>query len=103
MLVTVIVLTVLLTASVIANVLLWKAGERQLEAKEIVIKERDDYADWISEWRAQVFQTYAHMKMLDDKDMFSKDDDVGVVFSEMKTLIQSLNDRTAETTEEEGE
>ena len=103
MLVTVIVLTVLLTASVIANVLLWKAGERQLEAKEIVIIERDDYADWISEWRAQVVQTYAHMKMLDDKDMFSKDDDVGVVFSEMKTLIQSLNDRTAETTEEEGE
>lgn len=83
----------MLTASIIANVLLWKAGERQLAINEL-------YSNWISEWREQVFKTYAHMQMLDDKEIFSKDDEVGVVFEEMKNVIQSLNDRTEETTEE---
>jgi hypothetical protein len=89
----VILLSVLLTASVVANVLLWRAGERQLAINEI-------YANWISDWREQVFKVWAHMKLLDDKQMFEKDDDVGVVFQDMKILIQSLNDRTEETTAE---
>jgi hypothetical protein len=92
----VILLSVLLTVSIIANVLLWRAGERQLEINEI-------YSNWISEWREQVFKTWAHMKLLDDKQMFEKDDDVGVVFQEMMFLIKSINDRTEETTEKEGE
>ena len=89
----VILLSVLLTASVVVNVLLWRAGERQLAINEI-------YANWISDWREQVFKVWAHMKLLDDKQMFEKDDDVGVVFQDMKILIQSLNDRTEETTSE---
>jgi hypothetical protein len=89
----VILLLVLLTASVVLNVLLWKAGERQIVINEL-------YSHWISEWRRQVLKTWFHMKMLDDKQMFEKDDEVGVVFQDMKDLIQSLNDRTEETTEE---
>jgi hypothetical protein len=89
----VILLTVLLTASIVLNILLWKAGERQLIINEL-------YSSWISEWRAQVLKTWAHMKLLDERQMFEKDDDVGIVFQDMKDLIQSLNDRTEETTEE---
>jgi len=89
----VILLSVLLTMSIVANVLLWKAGVRQLAISEL-------YANWISDWREQVFKVWAHMKLLDDKQMFEKDDDVGVVFQDMKILIQSLNDRTEETTAE---
>jgi len=89
----VILLTVLLIGSIVANVFLWKAGERQLAINEL-------YVDWISDWREQVFKVWAHMKMLDDKQMFEKDDDVGIVFQDMKILIKSLNDRTEETTEE---
>jgi len=93
----VILLSVLLSASIIANVLLWKAGERQLVINEM-------YTNWISDWRAQVFKVWAHMKMLDEKQMFEKDDEVGIVFQDMMLLIKSLNDRTEETTEEiEGE
>ena len=40
------------------------------------------------------------MKMLDEKQMFEKDDEVGIVFQDMRDLIRSLNDRTEETTEE---
>lgn len=83
----------MLTVSVIVNVLLWRAGERQLIINEI-------YANWISDWREQVFKVWAHMKLLDDKQMFEKDDDVGIIFQDMKILIKSLNDRTEETTEE---
>jgi hypothetical protein len=93
MLITVILLSVLLTASIVANFLLWRAGLRQLAIVEL-------YEGWISEWRAQVFKTWTHMKLLDEKEMFSKDDEVGVVFQDMKELIEELNDRTEETTEE---
>ena len=96
MLITVILLSVLLTASVIANFLLWKAGVRQLEVNDL-------YESWIAEWRAEVFKTWMHMKLLDEKQMFEKDDEVGVVFQDMMTLIRSLNDRTEETTETDGE
>ena len=96
MLITVILLSVLLTASVIANFLLWKAGVRQLKVNDL-------YENWIAEWRAEVFKTWMHMKLLDEKQMFEKDDEVGVVFQDMMTLIQSLNDRTEETTETDGE
>jgi len=96
MLITVILLSVLLTASIVANFLLWRAGERLLIISEL-------YEDWISEWRSEVLKTWMHMKLLDEKQMFEKDDEVGVVFQDMMALIQSLNDRTEETTEKEGE
>ena len=91
-----VILSLLLTASVIGNILFFKAGERQLALNEL-------YANWISEWRAYVFKTYSHMKMLDQKQMFEKDDDVGVVFEDMKLLIEDLNDKTEENIEEERE
>lgn len=86
-------LSVLLTASVVSNVLLWKAGERQLLIKEVYFK-------LLSEWRSQIIKTWIHMKMLDDKQMFEKDDEVGVVFQDMKDLIQSLSENTEEIAEE---
>lgn len=92
----VILLFGLLVASIVVNVLLWKAGERQLVINEL-------YTKWITDWRALVFKTYAHMKLLDEKQMFEKDDEVGVVFQDMQQLIKSLNDRTEEETTEQGE
>ena len=86
-------MSILLVLSLAANVLLWRAGEIQLETKEM-------YADWISEWRSHVLKTYAHMKLLDDKQMFEKDDEVGVVFEDMKILIDSLNEKIEEVVEE---
>lgn len=88
----IVLLAVLLIASIVVNVLLFKAGERQALRTEI-------YEKWIEEWRADVLKTYAHMKMLDEKEMFSKDDDVGVVFQDMVGLIENLNSRTQETEE----
>lgn len=92
----IVILVLLLAASITTNVLLFKAGETQRQIKEI-------YESWIEEWRADVLKTYAHMKLLDDKQMFEKDDDVGVVFRDMSILIESLNNKTQEITVEEEE
>lgn len=91
----VVLLSVLLISSAIFNFLLWRAAERQLAINEL-------YVNWISEWRTQVLKTWVHMRMLDDKQMFEKDDEVGIVFQDMKDLIQNLSDKTEETIEEEG-
>ncbi len=87
---------ILLIASVIGNILLYKAGTRQLIMNEI-------YEKWISEWRQEVFKMWSHMKFLDDKQMFEKDDEVGIVFQDMKMLLKSLNDKIEEETIEKGE
>ena len=90
----IVLLTVLLIASTVVNVLLFRAGERQLAVNAT-------YLQWIKDCRTEVFKTYAHMKMLDDKEMFSKDDEVGMAFTDMVTVLEDLNSKVQE--EPEGE
>jgi len=89
----VILLSVLLITSFLGNFILYRAGERQLIINEL-------YEKWIREWRTDVFKVWAHIKLLDDKQMFEKDDEVGIVFQDMKMLIKSLNDKIEEEIEE---
>ena len=96
MLILVIILSVLLSASIVGNVIFYRAAERQLIITEI-------YEEWISNFRDQALKTWAHMKMLDDKQMFEKDDDVGILFQDIKSIIQDLNDKTEELSEQEEE
>jgi hypothetical protein len=92
-----ILLSICLIASIVVNVLLYKAGIRQLNTNEILEEDNQLLKEWISDFRVDVLKTNAHMQMLDDKQMFSKDDDVGIVFRDIMELIQSLNERTQET------
>ena len=89
-------MSLLLIASAVANFLMFRAAERQSIINDI-------YENWIEEWRQEVFKVWAHMKLLDNKQMFEKDDEVGIIFQDMKMLIKSLNDKTEEETEEEKE
>jgi len=93
----VIVLGVVSVASLIANVLLYKAGERQLDRAD---QYEQLYREFVTSTKEQTLQTYLQMKQLDDKQMFSKDDDVGSAFREILDLLQKLNEVTQE---EEGE
>lgn len=96
-----IILSLCLIASLVANVLLYKAGVRQLSANEILEENIQLLESWISDFRADVLKTAAHVKLIDDNQMFEKDDDVGIVFRDLSDLITKLNERTQET--EEGE
>lgn len=55
-----------------------------------------EYDEWINSVRNVVKSTYVRMKKLDEKDIFFKDDEVGVVFSELLNLLKRLNDKIQE-------
>lgn len=82
--------------SILLNIFLYKALSAQLKKVknyEQLITESDE---WIESVRNTVKATYVQMKKLDDKDIFFKDDEVGVVFSELLNLLKRLNDRIQE-------
>jgi len=89
-------LIVLLILSVLINIFLYRALSVQLKkikTYEQLVVESDE---WIVSVRNVVLTTYVQMKKLDDKGIFFKDDDVGVVFSELLNLLKRLNDRIEE-------
>ena len=103
-LIVIILLSIFLVASIVINVVLYKAGTRQLDDNEILIEQVNLLEDWISDFKVDVQKTFADIKMIDDKQMFEKDDDVGIIFQDMMELIRKLIERTENTQEpEEGE
>ena len=95
-----ILLSICLAASIVGNILLYKAGVRQIEVNEIHEEEIKFLEGWVSDFKADVLKTFVHIKLIDDKQMFEKDDEVGIVFRDMMDLITKLNERTQETEEE---
>jgi hypothetical protein len=87
-------MSLLLVTSVCVNWFFFKKIENLSELNET-------YSEWISNWRLQVFKTFSHMKMLDENQMFEKDEDVGIVFEDIKRLIDDLNDKIEESLETE--
>lgn len=63
------------------------------KALAIQVKKNDIYAQWIVELQNKVDNVYRTIHSLDDKQMFSKDDEVGSVFQQMVELIDSLNEK----------
>jgi len=94
--ISVIVLGVCLTASLVVNFLLFKAANLQFNRASV-------YEDWIAEFKNDVMKTFIELKLLDDRQIFQKDDEVGVVFQELLDVVQKLNDRTQESESAEGE
>ena len=60
----------------------------------VQLKRISTYEEWIQEFKQDVQVTYNTIQALDDKQMFKKDDDVGVIFQDMLNIIKKLNDRT---------
>jgi hypothetical protein len=91
-----IILVIILLISVTLNVFLYKG---------IVIQEKklDIYEDWIQEFQRDVENTYLQMKEIDQKEIFSKDDEVGSSFTQILELLNKLSNRTDETNETEKE
>jgi hypothetical protein len=64
-------------------------------------KKIDIYEQWVVDFYKDVTDVYNQMKDIDDKQVFERDDEVGVVFSDLFSLIQKLdrkinNDHTQE-------
>jgi len=95
MLITIVVVlgVTILLVSLVANVLLYKAGERQMNKADIY---EEMYKDVVLRTKGRIMETYIQMKSLDDREIFSKDDEVGASFKEILAILQELNEITQE-------
>lgn len=69
-----------------------------------LLKQNEKYEQWYVNISEDIVSTYERMKEIDDKQMFESDDEVGIIFDEMKQLIYSLeNNKDIIYAEEEDE
>lgn len=54
----------------------------------------DIYEDWIVEFKDDINEVYRELKIIDDRQIFEKDDEVGSTFSQLYSIIEKLNQRT---------
>lgn len=71
--------------SLLVIFLLYKAGSRHMHRA-------DYFEEYVLYTRDHVQQTYAHLRTIDDRQIFAKDDEVGVAFTEILDVIQKLNE-----------
>lgn len=98
MLITILVLLgVLSLASLTVSVFLYRAGLRQLARADIY---EEMYNDIVIKTKGRIEETYVQMKQLDNVNgvdgVFSKDDEVGVSFKEILSILAELNEITQE-------
>lgn len=96
MLLLVIFLSLLLGASILFNVLLYKAGLRKMEEVDIL-------SEWVEDFRLNTLKAWNDINFLDSKGIFQKDDEVGVIFQDILDIVKDLNEKTQEETEENSE
>jgi len=66
-----------------------------IKALRIQLKKIQTYTEWVIDLQNKVDAVVQTMHTLDDRQMFSKDDDVGSVFQQMVELVDTLNEKTA--------
>jgi hypothetical protein len=59
------------------------------------------YEEWVINLSNRVEKTHDEMQMLDERDMFESDDEVGIIFREIKELIDELYEKMGEEDESE--
>lgn len=64
-----------------------------VKALDVQLKKINTYTVWFIELQNRVNKIIKTMHELDDKQMFSKDDEVGSVFQQMVELIDTLDQK----------
>ena len=57
-----------------------------------MLKKIEVHEEWIDQYRSEINNMYKRLKMVDDKNLFEKDDDVGFVFSEILRVTEEFNE-----------
>jgi hypothetical protein len=81
----VIILAVLTILSLTGCFLFYKIALRNMYKAEYL----EDYTLFAKE---HIQQAYAYLRSLDDRQIFAKDDEVGVAFTEILEVLQKLNE-----------
>lgn len=80
----IIIIAIMLTISLTANIALAVMVKRGLNREEI-------YTNWILKFRSRVEEIYKELKEIDEKHIFESDDEVGVVFSEIVKIMEEFD------------
>ena len=83
MILTIVILSVLLCISIGLNIYF---GIRLI----LFLDKIDSYQKWMNEIELSINNTYQKLKLIDDRQLFEKDDDVGFVFTNIVKLIEKL-------------
>lgn len=79
-------LLVLLLISLIINIFLLISLKRAFNQIDIL-------EEWLVEFKLLINNTYKKLKNIDERGMFEKDDDVGVIFKNILEIIDLTNKR----------
>jgi cell division protein FtsB len=94
MILTIIILSVILLAAIIwavfATIGMFKG-----------LKKTEQYESTLENIRKRIFNAYTQMKEIDTLGAFEADDDVGIIFTELKELVNELQNYIDEETQSE--
>jgi len=79
---------IIIGVSVILNIVLL-IGVRNLLRQNEQLEDR--LVDIVDTTREKVVNALSNMRRLDNREVFEKDDEVGVTFSEMKKIVEDLD------------
>ena len=57
------------------------------------VKKIEIYEEWLEYFRGEITQVKRRLKMVDDKQLFPNDEDVGFVFSEIQRVVDEFNEK----------
>lgn len=77
---------VLLLISLLINIFLFISLKKSFVQIDIL-------EDWLIDFKQLVNNTYKKLKNIDERGMFEKDDEVGVIFNNMLDIIELTNKR----------
>jgi hypothetical protein len=90
MLLTIVILGLLLLVSLILNFYFGSKLLNLFDKTEELANKNSELDSIIKEIVEDISNTYKNLKIVDDKQIFEKDEDVGFVFSDILTLIEKI-------------
>ena len=79
---------IIITISIILNIILLIGVRNLLKQNEQL---EDRLVNLMSDIRTRVSTALENMRSIDNREMFEKDDEVGVTFDEIKKIIENLD------------
>ena len=91
MITTIIILSVLLTASIAVNINQLRKQESQSEYIDDLESSNTEYYNFFQKLKTQIGQSNSKLKQIDRLGSFEADDETGFIFTELRDIIDDLN------------
>jgi len=78
--------TIILSVSLILNIFLLICIKKTFNQIDLL-------EEWVIDFKNLINNTYNKLKEIDERGMFEKDDDVGIIYEDIKSIVKSANDK----------